>query len=79
MFVYNVQKAFDIERDGHSEEAILAEMGRFYRSHKHKMHKHFLKFKTKEEALEHRPEGVKEEEWPILCDHFSSAEYIVSF
>ncbi|KAF3450498.1 hypothetical protein FNV43_RR06582 [Rhamnella rubrinervis] len=41
-------KSFDIAKDDHSEEAIL-EMGRMYRTHKHKIHKHFMKFKTKEE------------------------------
>ncbi|KAF3456049.1 hypothetical protein FNV43_RR00692 [Rhamnella rubrinervis] len=35
-----------------------------------------LVFKTKEEALQNRPEEVKPEAWPILCEHFSSPEYI---
>ena len=55
-------------------------MGRLYRSHKYKLHKHFLKFKTKEEALRNKPEGgVTESAWEYLCDHFSDLAFNVCF
>ena len=74
----HIQSTFEIDNNIHNDIAIEREMGRCYRSHKHRLHKHFLKFRTKEQALANKPkEGVTAADWAYLCDHFSDPDFIV--
>ncbi|KAL3527467.1 hypothetical protein ACH5RR_012123 [Cinchona calisaya] len=46
-----------------------------YRNHQYGLHKLFLRYNTKEEAMEHVPKGVSQNDWIWLCDYFSSAQF----
>ncbi|XP_039684911.1 uncharacterized protein [Medicago truncatula] len=56
-------------------KAIINEAGRLYRSRRHRLHEHYLKFETKEEALKHIPDDVNESDWKFLVDYFSSPSF----
>ena len=69
-----------MDKNGHTATAILHEMGRLYRAHKYRLHRHFMKYNTKEEALANKPDMVLDEQtWEYLCEHFSSEEFVVCF
>ena len=75
-----MQGTFDIDGDAHNDVAILAEMGRMYRTHRYRLHRHFKKFGTKDEALRNKPDIVTDQlTWEYLCNQFNDPEFIVCF
>ncbi|KAF3455829.1 hypothetical protein FNV43_RR00471 [Rhamnella rubrinervis] len=71
------EDSFGIDTYVENDEAIIGDIGRLYRSHKYKLHKHFLKFRMKEEALRNKHGGsVTDVAWVYLCDHFSDPAFI---
>ncbi|KAB1199652.1 hypothetical protein CJ030_MR0G018443 [Morella rubra] len=50
-------------------------MNAAFKNHKAKLHKHFKKFGSKDEALEHRPADTSVENWIACCELFSQPSY----
>nr|GEY85644.1 reverse transcriptase domain-containing protein [Tanacetum cinerariifolium] len=55
--------------------AIKTQLASHHRTRQYILHKHCLKYSTKEEATTHPPNGVKDAEWVLLCDRFMSKEF----
>nr|GEX03161.1 pollen receptor-like kinase 4 [Tanacetum cinerariifolium] len=55
--------------------AIKTQLASHHRTRQYILHKHYLKYPTKEEAMTHPPNGVKVAEWVLLCDRFASEEF----
>ncbi|KAK9105418.1 hypothetical protein Scep_022262 [Stephania cephalantha] len=55
--------------------AVDKYLGDRFRSHKHKLHKHYRKFKSHKEALKHPYENVSKEDWKVCCKQFASDKY----
>ncbi|KAL3529578.1 hypothetical protein ACH5RR_008900, partial [Cinchona calisaya] len=56
---------------------VHKQMNSQYRNYRYRLHKTFLKYDTKEEAVKHVPEGVLESDWIWLCDYFTSENFQV--
>ncbi|KAB1212602.1 hypothetical protein CJ030_MR5G022569 [Morella rubra] len=50
-------------------------MNAAFKNHKAKLHKHFKKFGSKDEALQHRPVDTSVENWIACCELFSQPSY----
>ncbi|GJY09751.1 hypothetical protein Tco_0377936, partial [Tanacetum coccineum] len=48
--------------------AIKTQLASHHRTKQYILHKHYLRYPTKEEATTHPPNGVKVAEWVLLCD-----------
>ncbi|GJW19327.1 Myb domain protein 62 [Tanacetum coccineum] len=48
--------------------AIKTQLASHHRTRQYILHKHYLRYPTKEEATTHPPNGVKFAEWVLLCD-----------
>jgi hypothetical protein len=46
-----------------------------YRYHRTRLHSHYKKFETNEQALENKPDEVDEDDWIYLVNYFSSPGY----
>ncbi|GJV27437.1 hypothetical protein Tco_1383885 [Tanacetum coccineum] len=55
--------------------SIKTQLASHHRTRQYILHKHYLKYPTKEEAMTHPPNGVKVAEWVLLCDRFGSEEF----
>ncbi|GKA02389.1 Myb domain protein 62 [Tanacetum coccineum] len=55
--------------------AIKTQLASHHRTKQYILHKHYLRYPTKEEATTHPPNGVKVAEWVLLCDRFASEEF----
>nr|GEW95436.1 hypothetical protein [Tanacetum cinerariifolium] len=55
--------------------AIKTQLASHHRTRQYILHKHYLKYPTKKEAMTHQPNGVKVAEWVLLCDRFGSKEF----
>nr|GEW86128.1 retrotransposon protein, putative, Ty1-copia subclass [Tanacetum cinerariifolium] len=52
--------------------AIKTQLASHHKTRQYILHKHYLKYPTKEEEMTHLPNGVKVSEWVLLCDRFAS-------
>nr|GEW33496.1 hypothetical protein [Tanacetum cinerariifolium] len=55
--------------------AIKTQLASHHKTRQYILHKHCLKYPTKEEEMTHPPNGVKVAEWVLLCDRFVSKEF----
>ncbi|GJV67160.1 hypothetical protein Tco_1482669 [Tanacetum coccineum] len=55
--------------------AIKTQLASHHKTKQYILHKHYLRYPTKEEATTHPPNGVKVAEWVLLCDRFASEEF----
>ncbi|XP_071904703.1 uncharacterized protein [Coffea arabica] len=66
---------FQFENNIASKTAINRQLNILYRNHRYRLHKYFLTFETKEEAIQHVPEGVSIKDWTWICNYFGSEEF----
>ncbi|KAJ9553513.1 hypothetical protein OSB04_017558 [Centaurea solstitialis] len=55
--------------------AIHTQLGNQHKNRQFRLHVHYQKFATKEDATRHPPNGIKDIDWVKLCDKFSSEEF----
>ncbi|KAK9091052.1 hypothetical protein Sjap_024229 [Stephania japonica] len=73
---HDLQEKFDINLEcSRIRFAVDKYLGDRFRSHKHKLHKHYKKFKSHKEALKHPYENVSKEDWKVCCKQFASDKY----
>ncbi|KAB1226455.1 hypothetical protein CJ030_MR1G014162 [Morella rubra] len=67
---------FELNYDQQEDrETVNSIMNAAFKNHKAKLHKHFKKFGSKDEALEHRPADTSVENWIACCELFSQPSY----
>ncbi|KAL3533376.1 hypothetical protein ACH5RR_006897 [Cinchona calisaya] len=66
---------FEPVEDENSKIFVHKQMNSQYRNYWYRLHKIFLKYNTKEEAIKHVPDGVSESDWIWLCDYFTSEKF----
>ncbi|KAL3500129.1 hypothetical protein ACH5RR_039222 [Cinchona calisaya] len=76
-FCKGVEDNFEYDKGPLSKAIVNKQMNSQYRSHRYRLHKLYLRYSTKEEAMEHVPESVSQNDWIWLCDYFSSAQFQV--
>ncbi|PON46651.1 hypothetical protein TorRG33x02_325510, partial [Trema orientale] len=74
--ISHIRDSFKINRDEHVDIALQSEMRNIYRGYRYRLHEHFLKHATLEEAIANRPHDVTEHEWKYLIDHFTSPKFL---
>ncbi|KAK9114603.1 hypothetical protein Syun_021400 [Stephania yunnanensis] len=73
---FTAEEKFDINLEcSRIRFAVDKYLGDRFRSHKHKLHKHYRKFKSHKEALKHPYENVSKEDWKVCCKQFASDKY----
>ncbi|CAH1434975.1 unnamed protein product, partial [Lactuca virosa] len=55
--------------------AINTQLANQHKNRQYRLHLHFKKFSTKEEAINHPPNGVINADWVKLCQKFASEEF----
>lgn len=65
-----------MNRDEHVDIALQSKMRNIYRGYRYRLHEHFLKHATLEEAIANRPHDVTEHDWKYLIDHFTSPKFL---
>ena len=60
------------------QKTVNKQLKRQYESRQYRLHVHFHKFASKEEAMTHVPSDMKESEWIDLCNYFVSDAFKVS-
>ncbi|CAH1452996.1 unnamed protein product [Lactuca virosa] len=55
--------------------AIDTQLANQHKNREYRLHLHFKKFSTKEEAINHPPNGVINVDWVKLCQKFASEEF----
>lgn len=63
----------------HTKEVILDTTKRLYRNHICKIHRHFHKYETPEEALENKSKDSSDEDWEYLVQYFSSSNFKICY
>lgn len=58
--------------------AIHTQLANQHKNRQYRLHLHFKKFPTKEEAINNPPNGVTNTDWVKLCQRFASEEFQVS-
>ncbi|KAB1227119.1 hypothetical protein CJ030_MR1G001052 [Morella rubra] len=67
---------FELNYDRQEDrETVNSIMNAAFKNHKAKLHKHFKKFGSKDEALQHRPADTSVENWIACCELFSQPSY----
>ncbi|KAL3533373.1 hypothetical protein ACH5RR_006894, partial [Cinchona calisaya] len=70
-----IEDEFEPVEDENSKIFVHKQMNSQYRNYWYRLHKIFLKYNTKEEAIKHVPDGVSESDWIWLCDNFTSENF----
>ena len=52
-------------------------MAKCFITYKYRLHQHYKKFQTLEEARANPPEHVESEDWKAFCGHFESEQFKV--
>jgi 16S rRNA A1518/A1519 N6-dimethyltransferase RsmA/KsgA/DIM1 with predicted DNA glycosylase/AP lyase activity len=77
MFFF-LQDDFDLNYDRQEDrETVNSIMNAAFKNHKAKLHKHFKKFGSKDEALQHPYVDTSQENWIACCELFSQPTYQV--
>ncbi|KAK4438799.1 hypothetical protein Salat_0214500 [Sesamum alatum] len=63
---FNLQDNFEVKK------IVFEQLNRQYRSHRHKLHVHYLGNKDDEDKLHKPPNGVNQEDWMKLMNYFES-------
>ncbi|KAB1215821.1 hypothetical protein CJ030_MR4G010965 [Morella rubra] len=67
---------FELNYDRQEDrETVNSIMNAAFKNHKAKLYKHFKKFGSKDEALQHRPVDTSVENWIACCELFSQPSY----
>ena len=57
--------------------AMHSQLANQHKNRQYRLHLHFQKFNTTEEAIQNRPSGIKAKECVKLCQKFASEEFQV--
>jgi len=57
---------------------VLMAFQKLFRSWKAKLHEHYNQYSSDEDRRRNKPEGIDEDEWQWLVQHFSSDKFKVS-
>ncbi|PWA48745.1 hypothetical protein CTI12_AA489200 [Artemisia annua] len=55
--------------------AIDSQLGNQHRSRQYLFHLHYREYATKEEAINHPPQGIRARDWVKLCEKFASKKF----
>ncbi|KAL6289371.1 hypothetical protein ACE6H2_006881 [Prunus campanulata] len=69
-----LQEKFNLSNETYVNMAIEDHMKRRYYSWRYSLHKKFLEYGSEEEALEHRPQTVGEDDWNYLVQLWQKDE-----
>lgn len=75
--LYSMQEGTTYDGRSEVQTIIMRQLGNQFRNNQFKLHKVFLSYDSKDEALKNVPEGVKEEEWISLCNKFTDPKWLV--
>ncbi|KAL3536650.1 hypothetical protein ACH5RR_000016, partial [Cinchona calisaya] len=71
----NCTQQYEVGNSSEVKTRIHQQLASQMKSFKHRLHKRFQKYPSKEEAMKHVPEGFDKEAWIKLCEEFDSKAF----